>query len=91
MVNSLLQEILEEDPSLMWYVPKEGQLSDASIMEHVLNYGNWEQVQKMIGVLGKDKSVEVYRSIADKPRTNLRKKTKHYFDLYFSRAFGNSN
>jgi len=57
MPNSSLQEILDEDPSLIWYVSNKERVSDASIMEHVLNYGNWAQVQKILSILGKAKEI----------------------------------
>ena len=48
-----IHQFIKERPYLIWYVSKEnlGKLNDESIVEHVLNYGNWDDVQKMIEIL----------------------------------------
>lgn len=79
----------------MWYVKDLDRLSDESIVEHVLNYGNWDDVQEMIKILGIQRTAEIFRRKSKKSkmgRTNYGDKTKHYFNLYFNKyASGNSN
>lgn len=82
--HSLLWPIVEENQNLVWYVKKKKNLSDESIFEHVLNYGSWEEVQQAIDLLGIDKAKEHFYSLASKPRSNLKHRVKHYFNLYFS-------
>ncbi|MCA9372016.1 hypothetical protein KC726_03905 [Candidatus Woesebacteria bacterium] len=84
MQKQKLIKILSEDPTLIWYTNAKDSVSDESIFEHVLNYGNWEQVQEVIRTLGKEATVELYHKLTSKPRCNIRHRTKHYFDLYFS-------
>ena len=43
-----VQDIIKKKPYLAWYVRNVESLSDESVLEHVLNYGTWEQVQESI-------------------------------------------
>ncbi|PIZ65725.1 hypothetical protein CO051_06200 [Candidatus Roizmanbacteria bacterium CG_4_9_14_0_2_um_filter_39_13] len=89
MKQNGLTKIIQEDPSLIWYVRKHSHISDMSILEHILNYGNWKQVQEAIKILGMKDTVQLYTSLANKRRSNLMPRVKHYFDLYFAHASGN--
>lgn len=80
-----VQDIIIQKPYLSWYTKDNTNLSEASVLEHVLNYGNWEDVQSFIKVFGLVASAELFHQIADKPRTNLRPEIKHYFNLYFEK------
>lgn len=63
-------------------------LGEESIVEHVLNYGNWQDVQETIKILGLRRTAEIFRerSRPDKyGRQNYRKEIKHYFQLYFDK------
>ncbi len=83
-----IHEFIKKKPYLVWYVKDLGKLSEASIVEHVLNYGDWDDVQKMIKILGFKKTAKIFRekSTPDKfSRQNYRPEIKHYFDLYFNK------
>ncbi len=72
----------------MWYVKDLGKLSDESIVEHVLNYGDWDDVQKMIKILGIKKTAKIFREKSKKSkmgRTNYRPEIINYFSLYFNK------
>ena len=85
-----IHQFIKKRPYLIWYVSKKdlGQLDEASIVEHVLNYGNWDDVQKMIKILGLKKTARIFRE-KSKPskmgRQNYRPEIKHYFNLYFNK------
>lgn len=70
-------------PTLIWYSKDYDALDEASVVEHVLNYGTWEDFQEMIRIMGIDRAAQVFRDNAFGERTNYRKRTRHYFDLYF--------
>lgn len=75
-------------PYLVWYVPDLDKLDEASIVEHVLNYGDWDDVQSVIKILGMDRVASIFRrkSIPDKfGRQNYRPEIIHYFNLYFDK------
>ena len=86
-----LKKIIQDDPSLVWYTDSTLNLNDKSIFEHVLNYGTWGQVQEVLKTIGLREAYNLYKSMVDKPRSNIKPRVKHYFDLYFSHASRNSN
>ena len=57
-------------------------------MEHVLNYGDWDDAQKMIKILGIKKTAKIFYA-KSKPskmgRQNYTDRTKHFFTLYFNK------
>ncbi len=72
----------------MWYVKDLDGLNEESIVEHVLNYGNWDDVQEMIKILGIKKTAEIFRD-KSKPskvgRQNYRPEIIRYFNMYFDK------
>jgi len=75
---------------LIWYVGIENfdKLSDESIVEAVLNYGDWDDVQELIRILGLKKTAEIFRRKSKKSkmgRTNYRPEIINYFSLYFKK------
>lgn len=86
-----LQKLIQETPSLVWYVGDKAVLSDRSIFEHILNYGTWRQVQESISILGLKDTISLYRSIVDTARCNVKPQVRYYFDLYFANASRNFN
>lgn len=68
---------------MVWYVKDLGGLSEESIVEHVLNYGDWQDVQGMIKILGIKKVSEIFRKESSQKRSNYRPEIKNYFQLYF--------
>ena len=91
MISAGLNKIPQEDPSLIWYTKNTPNLSDESVLEHVLNYGTWKQVQEVVGIKGLKGTVDLYHLLVNKPRSNIKPRIKYYFDLYFSHALGNTN
>jgi hypothetical protein len=73
---------------LVWYVKDVEQLPDESIVEAVLNYGDWDDVQTLIKIMGIQKVARIFRE-KSRPsamgRQNYRPEIKHYFSLYFNK------
>ena len=83
-----IHQFIKARPYLIWYVQNLDKLSEASIVEHVLNYGDWDDVQKMIEILGIKKTAKIFRekSRPDKfGRQNYNEITKHFFTIYFNK------
>jgi hypothetical protein len=83
-----IHQFIKKRPYLVWYVKDLEKLSDESIVEHVLNYGNWDDVQEMIKILGMSKTAEIFRRKSKKSkmgRTNYRPEIINYFSLYFNK------
>ncbi|MFZ1020033.1 MAG: hypothetical protein WAN61_03545 [Minisyncoccia bacterium] len=83
-----IHEFIKKRPYLVWYVKDLDKLNEESIVEHVLNYGNWDDVQEMIKILGLSKTAQIFRE-KSKPdkfnRQNYAPQVKNYFQLYFNR------
>jgi len=63
-------------------------LGPEPVVEATLNYGDWDDVQTLISILGIKKVAKIFRE-KSKPsamgRQNYRTKTKHFFTLYFNK------
>lgn len=79
---------MEKKPYLAWYVKDKSKISEDSAVEHILNNGNWRDVQEMIKILGMAKAARIFRK-RSKPdrfgRQNYRPEIRHYFNLYFDK------
>jgi len=80
-----IQEFIKQRPYLVWYVKDLEKLNEESIVEHVLNYGNWQDVQEMIEILGIRKTAEIFNKQTNQRRVNYDTKILNYFKLYFSK------
>lgn len=80
-----IHEFIKKRPYLVWYVKDLDNLSEESIVEHVLNYGNWSDVQEMIKILGIAKTASIFSHRLNEPRSNYRPEVKNYFQLYFQK------
>jgi hypothetical protein len=83
-----IHEFIKKRPYLVWYVRDLGKLSEASIVEHVLNYGDWNDVQEMIKVMGIKKAARIFREKSRQKRCNYDPQVKNYFRLYFKKYAG---
>lgn len=83
-------DFIQKRKHFFWYVPfdKLKNLKDESIVEHTLNYGDWDDVQTLISILGMEKTAKIFREKSKKSpmgRTNYRPEIIHYFNLYFNK------
>ncbi len=78
-----LSEFIKKRPHLIWYTKNYDKLSPESIVEATLNYGDWDDVQTLIKILGRKKIAEIFHKQARQKRSNYHQKSKHYFSLYF--------
>ncbi|MFA4873164.1 MAG: hypothetical protein WC659_04485 [Patescibacteria group bacterium] len=80
-----LQNYIKKKPYLVWSTKNYDGLSDATILEAVLNYGDWDDVQKVIKILGIKKAARIFREKSQQKRCNYLPKSKNYFRLYFNK------
>jgi hypothetical protein len=88
MEDDAIHTFIKKRPYLVWYVKDLGNLSEASIVEHVLNYGDWRDVQGMIKILGIKKTAKIFREKSipsEMGRQNYRQDVARYFNLYFDK------
>jgi len=80
-----IHQFIKKRKYLVWYVKDPGKLNNEAIVEAVLNYGDWDDVQGMIKILGIKKVDKVFTKEVNKTRCNYHSKTKNYFNLYFNK------
>ncbi len=83
-----LHKFITKRPHLAWYVKDLSKLDEASIVEHVLNYGDWDDAQKLIKILGMRWTAEIFREKSKGDKfgwQNYRPEIRHYFNLYFNK------
>ncbi|MEK7664570.1 MAG: hypothetical protein AAB361_00335 [Patescibacteria group bacterium] len=85
-----VRDIIKKKPYLIWYVKDYDSLSDEAVVEAVLNYGDWDDVQKLIKILGIEKTAKIFRKQINNFRTNYDDKMKNYFILYFNKYAPNA-
>jgi len=83
-----MHNFIKKRKYLIWWVKDYNKLKAESIVEATLNYGDWDDVQELIKILGIKKVAKIFRE-KSKPskvgRQNYFEKTKHYFNLYFNK------
>jgi len=84
-MNSQLTTVLKRKPYLTWDIKDTAELSELSIVEHILNYGDWDDVLQIITVLGIEKMSKLFHESILKPRSNYRPQTINFFKLFFQR------
>ena len=78
-----LQELFKRKPYLAWYIGKKSKMSKQSMVEHVLNYGSWEDYLTAEKALGIKNIRAIFENIKDKKRSGLRPQTINYFQNYY--------
>ncbi|MDP3948659.1 MAG: hypothetical protein Q8Q17_01780 [bacterium] len=87
MINDAIHDFIAARKHLVWYVKNPRALDDEAIVEATLNYGNWDDVQKLIEILGMEKVARIFRKqmIVGRQRGNYYPEVAHYFTLYFNK------
>lgn len=86
-----VSDIIKQKPHLAWYVKNPTDLSPESVLEHVLIYGDWKDVQLFIKIAGIDETAKIFRKTLKKTRSNYPPAIMSYFSRYFSHyAYRNS-
>ena len=80
-----IQQFIKKRKYLVWYVKDPGKLNNEAIVEAVLNYGDWDDVQGMIKILGIKKVKKVFLKESQKTRCNYLPDIKNYFNFYFNK------
>lgn len=80
-----IQQFIKKRKYLVWYVKNPEKLNNEAIVEAVLNYGDWDDVQEMIRILGIKKTAAIFREKSKQKRCNYLPDIKNYFTLYFNK------
>lgn len=79
-----VRDIIKNKPYLAWYVKDPEKLSEESVLEHVLNYGNWDDVQLFIKIKGRNETTQLFNKTLANERSNYSPPISHYFSRYFN-------
>lgn len=80
-----IKTFIKKKPYLIWYANDLGQLSEEAIVESVLNYGDFDDVKKIISILKIKKVARIFHKQLKKKRINYEPKIINYFKLYFNK------
>lgn len=80
-----IQQFIKRKPYMAWYVQDPSKLSEEAIVEAVLNYGDFDDVKKMIKILGMKKTAAIFNKKNQQKRNNFNPKISNYFNLFFKR------
>ena len=82
-----LADFARKHKELFWSTKEYDVMDERVVVEGVLNYGNWDDVQELISLLGIKRVAAVFREWTRPElwRTNYHKQVKHYFTLYFNK------
>lgn len=83
-----LTDFTKKRRQLWWWVKDTKGLSEESIVEGVLNYGTWDDVQSLFKILGLKEAAAIFRRRSKKSkvgRQNYRPEVINYFTLYFKK------
>ena len=80
-----LQNFIKTKPYLIWSTRDYQALNNEAVVEAVLNYGNWDDVQRIIKIAGIKTIAAIFKKKSRQKRCNYRPDIKHYFSLFFNK------
>ena len=80
-----LADFIKKRRYLVWSTENFENLSPEAIVEAVLNYGDFNDVKKLIAILGIKKMAAIFKKNSKHRRCNYDPKVKNYFQLYFNK------
>ena len=78
-----IRQFIKKRPYLSWYVKDLERLSPEAIVEATLNYGDWEDVKRLIGILKIKRVAGFFEGQIRRKRNNYDPQIRNYFELYF--------
>ena len=85
MKKTTLQKFIKQKPYLVWYVKNLKTLSNEAIIEATLNYGDFNDIKKMIKIFGLKNTAYIFNAKIKQKRNNYYPKIANYFKLYFKK------
>jgi len=87
-MNSLeVKEFIRQHSSLFWYIPedKKEDISEDVLMEFILNYGNIDDIKKLIKILGIQKTAKTFFAAKGRRKFNYYPEIYNFFYIYFKK------
>ena len=70
---------------LFWSTKNYDGLSNAAVVEGILNYGDMNDVRELIALLGIQEVAKIFRENTNRARVNYRPEIVNYFQMYFKK------
>ena len=82
-----LGDFVKKRKHLFWSTRNYDGLSSEAVVEGILNYGDWEDVQKLIRLMGIEEVARIFRKqmVTGRQKGNYKKLARNYFTLYFNK------
>ena len=77
------EKFISKKTALFWDAKHPESLSDASVVEKILNYGDFDDVLELFSVYNKEKVAHIFFEQTNDKRNNYRPEIRNYFNLYF--------
>ena len=80
-------QIIDKNCNLFWYTPveKKQNISDALLVERILNDGSLEDYKDLISALGGKRVAEVFFSAKGRQKDNYYPEIYHFYSLLLSK------
>ena len=77
------EQLIEKHKALFWYTPEDRKrdISDALLVEAVLNEGTLDDCRELITVLGGRRVAEAFFSATERRQGNYYPEIRHFFSL----------
>lgn len=77
------EQIIEKNKGLFWYIPEQEKqnISDALLVETLLNYGTLDDYRELIATLGGKHVADVFFSATGRQKQNYYPEIYHFFSL----------
>jgi len=80
-----LKQFIHAYSDLFWSIPenKKDQISEAVLVEYILNYGSLDDCRELFSLMGVKKAAEVFRGAKGRQKLNYYPEIYNFFSLYF--------
>ena len=77
------ENYIQQHANLFWYTPadKKQDISDALLVETILNYGTLDDYRSLLSVLTPQRVAEVFFSATERQKKNYYPEIYHFFSL----------
>ncbi|KKU44431.1 MAG: hypothetical protein UX60_C0006G0005 [Berkelbacteria bacterium GW2011_GWA2_46_7] len=78
-------DFVKKRKHLFWSTKNYDGLSNAAVVEGVLNYGDMDDVRELLSFMGIQEVAKTFRENTNRARVNYRPEVINYFQLYFQK------
>ena len=85
MGRASVEDFIKKRRYLIWSVKDFSNISDESVVENTLNYGDFDDVKELISVMGWEEVSSIFKKQVKAKRSNYRPEIANYFKLFFKK------